>query len=152
MGDTGRPTKYEEELNDYVYKLALGGCTDEQLAEHLGVCKSTLTNWKNEYPEFLASIKKGKDFYDTHRVENALLKRALGTTVKETRINGGGEDGDEKKPAATETTKELPPETAACIFWLKNRNPDRWRDKQEATDTSEGLVDALYILADKLPS
>ena len=27
--------------------------------------------------------------------------------------------------------KHIPPDTTAQIFWLKNRRPDRWRDKQQ---------------------
>lgn len=27
--------------------------------------------------------------------------------------------------------EEVPPDTTACIFWLKNRQSKDWRDKQE---------------------
>lgn len=28
---------------------------------------------------------------------------------------------------------EVPPDVAACIFWLKNRRPHLWRDKHDMT-------------------
>ena len=28
-------------------------------------------------------------------------------------------------------TEHYPPDTAACLFWLKSRRPDRWREKVE---------------------
>lgn len=34
--------------------------------------------------------------------------------------------------------KEVPPDTTAAIFWLKNRKPEEWRDKHE-TGLSGGL-------------
>ena len=29
------------------------------------------------------------------------------------------------------TTKHYPPDTTAAIFWLKNRQKSKWRDKQD---------------------
>ena len=34
--------------------------------------------------------------------------------------------------------KDVPPDTTAAIFWLKNRKPEEWRDKHE-TELSGGL-------------
>lgn len=34
------------------------------------------------------------------------------------------------------TKKEVVPDTTAQIFWLKNRKPDKWRDKPDYEDTS----------------
>lgn len=34
----------------------------------------------------------------------------------------------------TPTTRHYPPDTTACIFWLKNRRPDLWRDKPDPTN------------------
>lgn len=129
MGEQGRPTKYKPEYDNQAYLHCRLGATDKQLAELFQVTLQTITNWKNDYPSFFASLKKGKDEFDTNSVENALLKRALGMTVTETRLSGGGDD--DESPAAVETRKEIPPDPTAMIFWLKNRNPDRWRDKRE---------------------
>lgn len=34
--------------------------------------------------------------------------------------------------------REVPPDTTAAIFWLKNRKPDEWRDRKE-TELSGGV-------------
>lgn len=126
----GQPTKYKEDYNRQAYLYCKKcGATDKELAEFFNVSQDSIYTWKNTHPEFSESIKRGKDFYDTGMVENALLQRALGSTVKETRVSGGG--SDDEAPSAVETIKEIPPDTGAAIFWLKNRNPNRWRDKQE---------------------
>lgn len=36
-----------------------------------------------------------------------------------------------KSVLVEEKTKEVSPDTTAQIFWLKNRRPDKWRDKQD---------------------
>ena len=36
-----------------------------------------------------------------------------------------------KEVLAERKVKEVVPDTTAQIFWLKNRKPDKWRDKQE---------------------
>ena len=42
-----------------------------------------------------------------------------------------------------EITKEIPPDTTAQIFWLKNRRPDKWRDKQELEQDNTGVLETL---------
>ncbi len=100
---------------------ARDGLTDEQIAHNMGIGYSTLKIWKSKYIAILAALKKGKEVVDIE-VENALLKRALGYRYDEVTI----EDGVETK----RVTKEVQPDTTAQIFWLKNRRPDKWRDKQ----------------------
>ncbi|MCH5297889.1 MAG: transposase [Ruminococcus sp.] len=100
---------------------ARNGLTDEQIAHNLGVTTSTFYAWKNKYSEISESLKKGKEVVD-FEVENALLKRALGYQYDEVTFEGGVE--------TKRVTKEIVPDTTAQIFWLKNRRPDLWRDKQ----------------------
>lgn len=104
---------------------ARDGLTDEQLAERMNITPSTLYEWKKRYSEISETLKKGKEIVDI-QVENALLKRALGYSYEEVKIE---ETTDGEK--VTTTTKEVIPDTTAQIFWLKNRRPDRWRDKQD---------------------
>lgn len=121
----GRPSKYKEEFNKQAFKLALLGATDKDLADFFEVCESTINNWKLEYPEFLESIKKGKDEADA-TVASKLFHRACGYKHKDVHIsNYKGEI------TITDLDKHYPPDTTAAIFWLKNRQPEKWRDKQE---------------------
>lgn len=79
---------------------ARDGLTDEQIANNIGISRSTLAEWKKKYEDISDTLKKGKEVVD-YQVENALLRNAI--------------KGD----------------TTAQIFWLKNRRPDKWRDKRD---------------------
>ena len=119
---------------------ARDGLIDEQIAENAGITTSTLYEWKKKYPDISEALKKGKEIVDI-QVENALLKRALGYSYKETKTEVTAE-GDK----VTVTVKEVVPDTTAQIFWLKNRRPDRWRDKQDIEHS--GQIGGVMIIDD----
>ncbi len=130
----GRPSKYKEEYKEQVFKLALLGATDIEMADFIGVSESTFNEWKKKYSDFSESIKKGKDEADIAVVES-LYQRAKGFSkiVKKafkvrTTING---QGSKEKIAYGDEELYYAPDTTAIIFWLKNRQPDKWRDKKE---------------------
>lgn len=127
--------KYEKWLEQEGLLLIEGwardGLTDEQIAGNMGVSRSTLNSWKDKYPDILDSLKKGKEIVD-RQVENALLKRALGYEYEE--IKEKYEFGELSE--RTITKKQVIPDTTAQIFWLKNRKPKDWRDKQERLDNT----------------
>ena len=124
--------KYEEWLTPEGLTLLEGwardGLTNEQIASNMGIAESTLYNWKNDHLEILEALKKGKEVAD-YQVENALFKRALGFRYVEVTKEGG--------VVTKEVTKEVAPDTTAAIFWLKNRKPHEWRDKQEISHTGK---------------
>lgn len=143
----GRKGKYEEWLTEdgltTVEGWARDGLTDEQIAHNIGIAERTFTEWKERFPAISAALKKGKAPVDI-QVENALLKRALGQIVKvkkpiklkhKGQIPGKGLIEEERIEYAEEEIY-IPPDTTAQIFWLKNRRPDKWRDKPAAEDTS----------------
>ena len=122
---------------------ARDGLTDEQIAINCGCSSSTLYEWKAKYPEISEALKRGKEVVDME-VENALLKRALGYEYQEERIEVSEKDG--KK--IIQTIKHVVPDTTAQIYWLKNRRPDKWRDKpapdmQDSADQHRVLMEAL---------
>ena len=100
---------------------ARDGLTDEQIAGNAGINPATLYVWKQKYPEISEALKRGKEIVD-RQVENALLKRALGYRYDEVTLENGVE--------TKRVTKEVAPDVTAQIFWLKNRKPEAWRDKQ----------------------
>lgn len=110
---------------------ARDGLTDEQIAHNMGITRETLRVWKNKFSVISATLKRGKDVVDIE-VENALLKKALGYTYTETTKERGlnPETGRVELITTKVVTKEVVPDTTAQIFWLKNRRPDLWRDKQ----------------------
>lgn len=114
---------------------AKDGLTNEQIAHNMGIANQTIYDWINRFPELSDALKKGKVVVD-RMVENALLKSALGykfeevTYERRSLVKNDGSVGD----AMVETkrvVKEVPPNQTAQIFWLKNRDPKKWRDKVE---------------------
>jgi hypothetical protein len=97
------------------------GAIDKDIAQALGVTEQTINNWKVANPEFFESLKIGKSQVD-ERVKQSLVHRAMGYTHTEDdiRIING-------EIVITQTVKHYPPDTTACIFWLKNRMPDEFR-------------------------
>ena len=137
--------KYQQWLEPEGLTLLEGwardGLTDEQIAGNIGINTSTLYDWKNKFSKISEALKKGKEVVDI-QVENALLKRALGYEFQETRVEKSDKDGTK----IIQTLKHIPADTTAQIFWLKNRRPDKWRDKPEIPGDSDMLKKAKELL------
>lgn len=118
-----RQMKYKEEYVEQAFIACSElGADDKALAKLFFTTEATINNWKIRYPEFLESLKRGKDIWDTENIEQSLAHRARGYSHPDVHIsNYMGEI------TITEITKHYPPDTTACIFWLCNRNRDRWK-------------------------
>lgn len=121
---------------------ARDGLTDAQIAANMGVAVSTLYDYKAKFREFSEAIKRGKAPVDI-QVENALLKRAMGFEYEEvcTEIYDLP-DGTQRKHIK-KTKKLVVPDTAAAFIWLKNRMPDKWRDKPNEADMNAEPVKVI---------
>lgn len=128
----GRPTDYREDYNTKAEKLCKLGATDKELADFFEVAESTINEWKLTYPEFSESIKKGKVLADAN-VAQSLYKRAVGFKAPDLHFSAY-----EGHVTQTEYTKHYPPDPTSMIFWLKNRQPSKWRDKHEFDHTTLG--------------
>ena len=126
MNKGGHPTSYKEEYNEQARKLCLLGATNKELADFFDVSESTIDNWKNEYPKFLGSIKDGKELADAN-IADSLYNRALGYSHADVHISNY--QGDVTQ---TPIIKHYPPDTQAASHWLRNRQPQKWRDKKES--------------------
>ena len=120
---------------------ARDGLINEQIAQNIGIRRETLSEWAKKYPNISNALKRGKEVPDIE-VENSLYKRAVGynytETTKELKLNPS--TGKFEMMITKEVTKHVVPDTTAEIFWLKNRKPDVWKDKQEVQtqfDTSK---------------
>jgi hypothetical protein len=100
--------KYHDGMPELAHNMALLGLVDDEIADVLNVSTRQLHRWKRTYPEFAEALAAGKAPADA-AVAHALFSRAVGYTDP---------DG-----------KHHPPDTVACIFWLKNRRPEAWRDR-----------------------
>ena len=136
----GRPTSYREEFSEQTYKLCLLGATDKELADFFEVCEKTINTWKKDYPEFLQSLKRGKTLADAN-VVSRLYERATGYSHEDVHISNF--QGDITQPPIM---KRYPPDTTAAIFWLKNRNPQEWREKKIIDVGMGSMADVLRQL------
>lgn len=134
----GRPSAFKAECIEQAYKLALLGLKDTEIAKFFEIKEQTLNNWKVKHPEFFESLKKGKLDADGEVVKS-LYNRALGSKitvqqaikVKNVYYENGKKVSETEDVKTVELVQEVPPDTTACIFWLKNRRPAEWRDKVE---------------------
>ena len=127
----GRPSKYEDQFAEQAAKLCRLGATNDDIASFFNVAPSTVDKWIAEIDEFSGAINAAKAEADA-LVERRLFERATGYSHPAVKIMAY-----EGQSFEHEYTERYPPETVAAIFWLKNRQPDRWRDKQEVTHSGD---------------
>ena len=152
----GAKPKYTEWLTpDGLLRIegwARDGLSLAQIAHNVGVADSTFRRWKEENEALSAAIKRGNAPVDLE-VENAMLKSALGhkeTVRKAIKVKtekqkvGEGKIVEEHIEYVDEEVY-IPPQVIAQIFWLKNRRPDKWKEKQvvEADTTALEKLDTF---------
>lgn len=117
---------------------ARNGLSDEQIAHNIGIRRETLYAWKKQHPNIANALKKGKEVVDL-MVENALFKRAMGYEYEETTLERTWNEASEcwdMVPTKVVHKKQAADPTS-MIFWLKNRKPEEWRDKQNIEHSGE---------------
>lgn len=125
-GTPGQPTLYKPEHVQQAYEWCQKfPLTNKDLAKLFDVAEDTIYEWKKRHPEFSEAINRGKSEKDV-TVERSLYERATGYSHPEEKIfvNQG-------EVIRAETVKHYPPDPTSMIFWLKNRQPEQWRDKVE---------------------
>lgn len=128
----GRPTKYKKAFCIQAKKLSLLGAIDEELADFFEVNQDTIQQWKKKHIEFSEAIKEGKQIANANVAER-LYERAMGYEHKEIKVFQY-----QGKIITQEVIKHYPPDPTAAIFWLKNREKGKWRDKQDVDITTGG--------------
>lgn len=145
-----RTSHYDSKIHDHIaWALALEGKTDVQIAEIIGITERTLNNWKSAHESFFQSLKNGKEVADVEVVKS-LYNRAIGKVVVKNKkvIVEMAPDGTQR-PARIETTEQpVPPDVTAAIFWLKNRRPDKWRERHDVQLGNDEWITALQSLTD----
>ena len=148
MVTIGRAGKYDDWLTDggllRIQGWARDGLTDEQISHNMGISYSTFREWCRKFTTISTALKKGKAPVD-YEVENALYKAAVGFVVtvkkpikvKTKKMLAGKGTIEEEHIEFAEEEVYVPPNSTSQIFWLKNRRPDRWRDKQDISGTFE---------------
>lgn len=125
MAKGGHPSKYAPAFAAQAAKLCKLGATDRDLADFFSVNELTINRWKLKHEEFCKALKLAKEEADK-RVEQSLYRRAMGYSHDAVKIfNNYGVE------LVVPYVEHYPPDTTACIFWLKNRKPAEWRDRVE---------------------
>lgn len=122
MDKGGAPTLYKAVFANQAKKLCLLGATDLEIADFFNVNVATIYRWKNTQQKFCDALKAGKAQADA-RVERSLYAKATGYMHDAVKIFQ-----NEGVPVIVPFREHVPPDTTACIFWLKNRKPKEWRD------------------------
>lgn len=131
MEDLARVDKWLEQDNlDLLATWGGEGLNFEEIAEKMGVGVATLRRWRKKYPVLEEALQKGNDAADL-AVESALFKRAVGYVVEEVtkQLDKSGE-----LVVVKVVQKVVEPNVTAQLFWLKNRRPDLWSERVDASD------------------
>jgi len=131
---SGGQSKYKREHAAQAEKLCRLGATDREVADFFGVSERTLYRWQAQHDDLRQSLKIGKESSD-ERVERSLYRRATGYSFDAVKIFQNGKQ--------VPYVEHVPPDTTACIFWLKNRKPEAWRDTSriDLTNSDRSLTD-----------
>ena len=138
MNPPGRPTSYSPDHCDLAREHCLLGATNAELAEVFDVAPRTIDNWIAHHSDFAAAVREGRQRADA-KVAASLYARAIGFQhkVERTFLCRG-------EPKTFSITVSYPPDTQACIFWLRNRRRQTWRDTPN--DRPSDTVDDLALL------
>ena len=123
MGKRGRRSTFNEKIRDTIIRLVEEGKTDKQVAEAIGVSKRTLSNWKGNHSDLLQAVREAKLTAD-ELVEMSLYRKAIGW-------------------------EKMAPDTTAAMFWLRNRQPKKWREKTES-DTQVNITNVNSLTDEQL--
>jgi transcriptional regulator with XRE-family HTH domain len=149
----GRPSEYKKITERVIptmaqiERMAAKGFTNSDFADVFGVDVSAIKQWMRDRPEFLAAIRRGKSKANKNVVKS-LYERARGYKHKAVKIMQY-----EGSIIKEEYIEHYPPDTEAAKFWLKNREPEEWKDKQEIESTGSMVnanVDLTSVSTEKL--
>lgn len=148
----GRKPKYCRAIVLKICDEIAAGATNKEAAELGGISEGIFYDWINRKPEFKESVKKAHEAHDKNavaQVKASLFKRAIGYKIQETKTEfAGTKDGQIYVKHQVTVDKEIAPDVAAAVFWLCNRDPANWKNKQNTSiDGSIGVQgDAPVIM------
>jgi len=140
-GKVGRPSLYDPSYAAIAGKLCGNlGATIEDLAKFFDVSIESVKRWAIAHDEFRSALKTGREAAD-ERVEQSLYRRAIGYSFEAVKIMQ-----DKGMAIVVPYTEHVPADVTACIFWLKNRRPDEWREKRDDKDQWDFTPEARRLM------
>ena len=144
-------TKFTKEFADLAIKLAAKGYLDKEICEYADVNINTFYKWKQKHPDFAEELMKAKHKIN-QKIEAQAYKRAMGYMITETKtIIATNDDGEEEIIRVEKNNKHIPSDTKILMMLLKNRMPEKYRDKQEihlSGEVNTNMTIALDTLSD----
>lgn len=138
-------TEWLEEDNLMLLECwARDGYTFQDIANRIGISISTLRAWRVQYPDIDNALKKGREIID-YKVENALLKSALGYKTKEVKVTTTIRYGKTVETIKEVTDKEQAPNVSAIQCWLYNRLPKKWKNMNSKANILEDIDEDTSI-------
>jgi len=122
-----RTLDFDTKLLQLVTNLKAQGKKDQEIASILGVSQETFSRYKHQQQILKDALDKGKDLAND-LVERALFARATGYDY----IDGGEE-------------KHAPPDINAIKFWLKNKKPSEWKERQDVSHEGKLSLHAMIV-------
>ena len=120
------------------------GYTFQDIATKIGITVETLRAWRVKYPEMDKALKAGREIVD-YKVENALLKSALGYKTKETKVTTIIRHGKVVETIKETTDKEQAPNVSAAQCWLYNRLPKKWKNMNSRANILDDMDEDTSI-------
>lgn len=143
MANANRMVLPEEWLDDDHLMLlecwSRDGYTYADIANKIGVGAATLAHWRKQFTEIQNAMSKGREIID-YKVENALLKSALGYKTKEVKVTTTMRYGKVVETIKEVTDKEQAPNVSAIQCWLYNRLPSKWKNMNSRANIIDELA------------
>src|SRR5690625_866197 len=128
--------KYHEWLTEdgllRIESWASDGLTNEDIADNMGIARSTLNEWLNKYSDISEALKKGREPV-VRKLENALINKALGFEYEETETFITVNPDGSKSQRVKKINKHSLPDSSALMFLLKNYKPNKYRKYNDET-------------------
>lgn len=130
MANRGRKSKYDSIIKPHIKEIkeaVKNGATLEEIANALGIAKSTLCKYKAEKKELADAFAHGRAHIIID-IRAALLKKALGYEYQEKKQYIKKDEEGEAVTYTEITTKHQPPSETAGAMLLRNYD-DEWLDR-----------------------
>ncbi len=135
---------YEADFPERAERFAKMGMIDTEICTQLGISKTVYYEYQQKYPEFAEAIKRGKKPIN-ELAEEAFLKNVLGFEYEEKQSEMNvDKDGNATVAKVRTITRHFRGDTTAQIFFLKNRMPEKYKDRQEvAVDLKANSIEDM---------
>lgn len=139
--------KYDADFPEQAFHLTKVGGVRADLAEAFGCGEDQIDEWIKKYPEFRDAMEKGREARNSYVIK-ALFHRAKGYSIEQTKVFIDKFGTVTKVPYI----ENYPPDSHACMFWLRNRDPANWKEVSKSEHTIAGTIELkqLVVSAEEL--